>query len=447
MSQKELKIAIIGAGSAQFSAQIITDICLFKGLYGSEMIFEDIDEDRLDFVTRAAKKLNEELKCQLEISSTTDLDTALEGCDFVISAVQVGGYDWYEECRDISEKYGFYRGNQLYEFTQMQFMMQLIRGMERHCPDAWHIMAMNPVFEGTTHIIRNSKVKSVGLCHGHYGVRDICKKLGLDYSKADWECPGFNHWIWLSKLEIDGENKLPLLDEWIEEEGEQYQKDAYGRPYCDSQFSSAAIHEYKLFGRYPIGDTVRHGGWWYHTDFKTSQHFYGAVGGFDSEIGWKQHIYRCSQELEKIRMAADSEKPASSLLNTEFSGEQIVPIINSIANNEKGIYQVNIANNGLFPDFPDDLAVESRAEVDASGMHWLPVEPLPRDLVVNAMMPRWQFAERKLEFMRTRSKEALLLFFLHFHWCKDLETAEKLVEEWTNHPFVKKLGLMEKFGE
>ena len=65
-----------------------------------------------------------------------------------------------------------------------------------------------------------------------------------------------------------------------------------------------------------------------------------------------------------------------------------------------------------------------------------------KKLIVNAMMPRWQFAERKLEFMRTRSKESLLLFFLHFHWCKDLKTAEALLDEWTNHPFVQKLGLM-----
>ena len=52
---KTTKIAVVGAGSAQFSAHIITDMCLYKGLYGSQVVFEDIDEDRLDFVTRAAK--------------------------------------------------------------------------------------------------------------------------------------------------------------------------------------------------------------------------------------------------------------------------------------------------------------------------------------------------------------------------------------------------------
>lgn len=233
-----------------------------------------------------------------------------------------------------------------------------------------------------------------------------------------------------------------MLNDWIKKNGETYQKVAYGRTYHDHQMSRAAIHQYELFGYYPIGDTCRHGGWWYHTDFPTSQYFYGALGGFDSEIGWKQHIYNCTLELEKIRKAADSDQPASSLLDTSFSGEQIVPIINAIANNEKGVFQVNIANNGLMPEFPDDLAVESKAEVDASGMRWLPLDPMPRELIINAMMPRWQFAERKLEFMRTRSKESLLLFFLHFHWCKDLKTAEALLDEWTNHPFVQKLGLM-----
>lgn len=441
---KRIKIAVIGAGSAQFSAHIITDMCLYKGLHGAEVVFEDIDEERLDFVTRAARKLNEELKCGLEISSTMDQDKALEGCDFVISAVQVGGYAWYEECRDISEKYGFYRGNQLYEFSQMQFMLQLMRGMEKNCPDAWHVMAMNPVFEGTTYIIRNSNIKTVGLCHGfHYGMKEISENLGLDFEQVEYSCPGFNHWLWLQEFKYKGQDAMPLLDDWIRKKSEQYQLDAYGRRYCDNQMSRAAIHQYRLFGYYPIGDTCRHGGWWYHTDFKTSQNFYGAVGGFDSEIGWKQHIYNCTLELEKIRRAADSSKPASELLDTGFSGEQIVPIINAIANNEKGIFQVNIANNGLMPEFPDDLAVESKAEVDADGMRWLPLDPTPRNLLVHAMIPRWQFAEMKLEFMRTRTREALLVFLLHFHWCRDLQTAEMLADEWISHPFVKELKLME----
>ena len=441
----QTKIALVGAGSAQFAAHVITDICLFKGLYGSQMVFEDIDEDRLDFVTRAAQKLNEELKCNLKISKTTDLREAITGCDFVISSVQVGGYNWYEECRDISEKYGFYRGNELFQFSQMQYMMQLTRAMELYCPNAWHVMTMNPVFEGTSYIVRNSKIKTVALCHGFsYGMQEICQHLGIDYNQTESLTPGFNHWLWLLDFKYKGQDAMPILNEWIEKNGEQYQIDNYGRRYCDHQMSRAAIHQYKLFGYYPVGDTCRHGGWWYHTDFKTSQYFYGAVGGFDSEVGWKQHIYHCSEELQEIRKAADSDEPASKILNTAFSGEQIIPIINAIANNEKGIYHVNIANNGLMPQFPDDLAVESKAVVDSSGVHWLPLDPLPADLVSRAMIPRWYYAEQKLQFMKTKDPNDLLLYLLHSHWCKDLGTAERLVEEWINHPFVKKLRLLEK---
>lgn len=207
--------------------------------------------------------------------------------------------------------------------------------------------------------------------------------------------------------------------------------------------SEGAIHQYKLFGLVPIGDTPRHGGWWYHNDLATNQQWYGPTGGFDSEIGWNLHLQKCDRILRQIRDAsADKKKPITEVLGTQMSGEQIVPIINAVTNNVEGVYQVNIPNvDGVLPDFPRDLVVESKAVVNSSGVKMLPMEPLPRRLVVDAMIPRWHYAELKLEVMRSREKEALLVFLLRDHRTRDLAMAEELMNEWLSHPKTQYLGI------
>lgn len=89
----DVKIAIIGAGSAQFSAGIVRDLCVNPGLHGSHVAFMDVDPHRLDMVARLAERLVSELDAGLTFSKTTARLEALQGADFVINTAQVGGHD------------------------------------------------------------------------------------------------------------------------------------------------------------------------------------------------------------------------------------------------------------------------------------------------------------------------------------------------------------------
>jgi hypothetical protein len=37
--------------------------------------------------------------------------------------------------------------------------------------------------------------------------------------------------------------------------------------------SRSVVHQYKVFGLRPVGDTPRQGGWWYRTDLQTHIRF------------------------------------------------------------------------------------------------------------------------------------------------------------------------------
>lgn len=66
------------------------------------------------------------------------------------------------------------------EHHNLQLMLEVARDMETLCPDAWILLAGNPVFDGTTLIARESSNKVCGLCHGHYGYSEVARTLGID---------------------------------------------------------------------------------------------------------------------------------------------------------------------------------------------------------------------------------------------------------------------------
>ena len=188
-------------------------------------------------------------------------------------------------------------------------MMELARDMERLCPEAWLIQSGNPVFDGCTLMARETPIRVCGLCHGHFGYLHIVDELGLDLDRVDFEAPGVNHCIWMTRFHYDGEDAYPLIDRWIEEEGENYWATHEAGSTHDIQLSRGTIHQYRMYGLMPIGDTPRSGGWWYHTDIDTKKHWYGEpFGGPDTHIARPVFVERLDRRMEQIRAAcADPE--------------------------------------------------------------------------------------------------------------------------------------------
>lgn len=69
---------------------------------------------------------------------------------------------------------------------------------------------------------RETSIKVVWPCHGHYGVREVARALGLQNEYVGWEAPGFSHAIYLTPFTYKGEDACPIVDRWIEEEAEEY---------------------------------------------------------------------------------------------------------------------------------------------------------------------------------------------------------------------------------
>ena len=436
---KKRKIAIIGAGSAQFSGGIIRDLCVTPNLYGTQLTLMDVDAKRLEMITAMGKKLAAELGADLRFESTVDRAAALDGADYVINTAQEGGHRWASAMQTMGREAGLPNGciPMLY---QMLFLLDVARDIHKYCPNALQIQSANPVFEGGTAILRQTGIRNIGLCHGHYGYREIADVLGLDRSKVTARMYGFNHWIWMTDFRYEGKDAYPLIDRWIEEKAEEYWKQD-DRKYSDQQMSRAAIHQYKMFGLMPIGDTPRMMdfpsmiGWLYNESLEAKKYWYSRQGGFDSEEGWSQYLADLQENLRRIELAAmDENARVSDVFPPVQSDEQIVPIIESLECDIKRVFQVNIPNRGyLVEGFPENIVVECEGVVSGAGINGVHMGRLPDRVMANAMNPR--FAQCELLCQAAQGDlEALRVALLMNHCAKSLDQVNGLIERWLSAP-------------
>jgi alpha-galactosidase len=428
-----VKLVLIGAGSSTFALPLVRDLCSTAGLSGSVAVLVDPDTARVTAVRRVAERMASELRSDIRFEVAAGREEALANADFVVNTAQVGGHDWTEQQRSLAERHGYYRGIRLHDYGQALFFLEVARDMERLCPRAWLLQVANPVFEGCTLIHRETSVNVVGLCHGFWSYRKIARVLGLDENRVTAEAPGFNHCIWMTDFRLDGTDVYPLLDEWIARDAEKYWA-GQDTSYDDNDMSRAAIHQYKVFGRMPVGDTVRFTGWWYHTDLATKQEWFGRIGGFDSTLGWATYLDQLAKRVARLESAMRDETQSAADLAASVGSEPIINVVDALVNDQELVMQANIPNRGLLPDFPADLVVECRAVVSGSGVRGVVPRPLPPRVVTGALTPRWHSAELAVRALQARDKDFLLLAFLANHQTRTLQQAEELLGQWLAEP-------------
>lgn len=382
----------------------------------------DINKERLDIMYNFAKRYAFERKVNLKFEKTLDRKEAIKDADFVINMAMAGGHQYYERMREISEKYGYYRGinstewnmvsdyHTIWGYYQFKLAIDIAKDIEDLSPNAWLLELANPVFELTTLISRETKVKVIGLCHGHLGYREIVGILNMNENDIEIESIGLNHVIWMNKFHYKNEDAYPILNEWIKKDYRKYYKKWYEFSKINPlgiQLSPAAIDMYENYGLFPIGDTVRSGTWKYHWNFRIKKKWYGAFGGFDSEIGWKFYLDMEERGMERIKKSLENQETLTNLFPSRRSDESVIPIINSIANNKEGLYQVNVMNKGAINGIRDDVVVEIPALINGKGIHRIGTKSLPKRIMNFVIHPRIQRMEWAIEAFLEGGKQIL----------------------------------------
>jgi len=228
------KVTIIGAGSAVFARQIITDIVQIDGLSKGTFALVDIDADRLELAHQIAEAVVTALGKDWHVVASTDRRDVLAGSDFVINMIEVAGLANVRHDYDIPLKYGVDQcigdtigpGGIFKALRTGPAWLDIVRDVQRLAPDAIILNYTNPMSILTLAALQTTMQPVVGLCHSVQGTsRQLAQYLDVPYDDLVWQCAGINHNAWFTALRVGDEDAYPLLLNRIAERPDIYEHD------------------------------------------------------------------------------------------------------------------------------------------------------------------------------------------------------------------------------
>ena len=196
------KITFIGGGSAKFVGRLARDLFSFDELHDSHICLMDIDEERLDRSRRLVARMIDEQGLPATVSTTTDQRRAIEGADYVIVTIMVGGLKHYGSDGAIPVKYGVLPtvgdtigpGAVFRLIRTGPVVQQIARDVQETAPDAWVLNYTNPMAMIVWTFLASGHERTVGLCHSIQGsYRKIAGFLGIPLEEVRYTAGGINH--------------------------------------------------------------------------------------------------------------------------------------------------------------------------------------------------------------------------------------------------------------
>ncbi len=381
-----VKITFMGAGSTIFAKNVLGDCMRVDSLRDSEICLYDIDSNRLkesELMLRAINRnINENrstIKTYLGVEKRKD---ALRSADFVVNAIQVGGYD---PCTivdfEVPKKYGLRQtiadtlgiGGIMRGLRTIPVMEDFARDMEEVCPNAYLLNYTNPMSILTGYVLANTSINTIGLCHSVQGCsKGLLEQLGME-DKLEGRrelIAGINHMAWL--LKIADKNNVDLYPEIKKRAFEKNKNEKHNDMvrfeyinrlgyYCtESSEHNAEYNPYFIKNKYPE-----------------------LIDRYN--IPLDEYPRRCINQIEGWEKQRD-ELVKNPNLTHDRTEEYASYIMDAIVTNKPYKIGGNVLNTGgLIENLPQDACVEVPCMVDGAGIHPCRVGRLPVQLAAMNM--------------------------------------------------------------
>lgn len=468
------KIVLIGAGSAQFTFLTVCDIVRSACLHGSELILVDIEEKKLGPAADIAAKLNEKFEAELTIKKTTQRRQALEGANFVISAVEIDRMNrWKMDC-EIPLKYGIAQvvgecggpGGISHALRVIPMAVEICEDIQELCPDALFINYTNPMVRVSYAIMHYTNVNFVGLCCGFDGHIMALSSFLAHPEGLTGRAAGLNHFSWIKELKFnDGNNAYPALIEKMMKTKDYFQplcKEMHHRFGLYGSPTDGHIAEFISFG-YDICHPGERGYNWIKPYFAMVDMEEAALFMFRGEFSRQEKIKWFSGQLEKGRlpkligsvltilshsyyfkpfyptlrkaasMAAKGDfsffKKLLQLIGSYKEGRAVELIDALVSNNEKPLeLMINVPNQGYINNLPQNAVVEVPALIGNSKIQPLNMGDLP-DGAAALCKTQIEIAKINAEAALSGSRQLALQAMLLDPVVNSRRTAEKVLDE------------------
>ena len=411
---KEITVAVIGSGST-YCPELVDGFLKAKdSLKLKKISFMDIDERKRTIVGDLCVRMLKNAGCDCEVVFTDDLDTSLQGADFVITQIRVGK----PPCRHIDEsipkKYdligqettgigGFFKAQRT-----IPVIKHICDRIEAICPDAWLINFTNPSGIITEFVLNNTNVKNIGLCNVPIDMIDDVKEITGEDSKITYV--GLNHLSWITSIKKDGKELLPGL--------------------IESGFSPKVMANIKDDGfSMDCLKTIQ------AIPSSYLQYYYCREAKLQHQRESDKTRAQVCMEIEEqlLEIYQNKEIVTKPALLDKRGGHKYslaaVSLVDSIANDKRDVHVVNIKNNGTLPFMADDDVVEIAAVIGSDGATPVPITEPINDHIIGLMRVVKTYEKYAVEAAITGSDEAALKGLLVHPLVGDWEKAQKCFEE------------------
>lgn len=354
------KITFMGAGSTVFAKNVLGDCMMTPALRDSDIALFDIDPQRLKDSENMLNNINKNNGGHARVTAYTDRKKALEGADYVVNAIQVGGY---EPCTvtdfEIPKKYGLRQtiadtlgiGGIFRALRTIPVMFDFAKDIEEVCPDAWFLNYTNPMAMLTGAMLRGTGVKTVGLCHSVQGCTEgLMKSLGMEYDEMiQWKIAGINHMAWLLEVTKDGKDLYPEIKRLSRENG---------APEWDR-----VRHEIMHTFGYYVTESSEHNS--EYMPYFIKSRYPELIEKYN--IPLDEYPRRCVSQIEDWKKMRD-DLVNNQDLKHERTHEYASYIMEAMETNKPYKIGGNVLNTGLITNLPKEACVEVPCLVDASGV-------------------------------------------------------------------------------
>ncbi|MFZ5911861.1 MAG: alpha-galactosidase [Chloroflexota bacterium] len=437
------KITFIGAGSLGFTGELVRDILTFPLLQDATISLMDIDPERLEWARRGVEKLVAAGRHPAKVEATLDRVEAMRGADVVLTTILAGSTQVWRHDIEIPKKYGIdinvgdTRGpSGIFRFLRtINPMMDIVRDMERVCPDAVLLNYTNPMAMLVSAIQKQTFISTTGLCHSVQGTAMMLADwIGAPYDEIDFVCAGINHQAWYLDYKWKGMDAYPLIHKAVIERPEVYT-------------AEPVRNEMYLALGYYVTESSGHNSeynWWFRkrpdliekycthgTNWNPGEYAYILKEYQHNEATWKEQV---KAELARPLEAEDLER----------GQEYAAYIINALRGGEPFKFNGNLQNTHLITNLPEGACVEVPVLVDRAGFHPMHVGALPPEC---ALLTQLSSGIEELSIQASLAGDPTLVYRAI---CHDPLTASVLslaeIKEMTNELFAVHKNYLPQFN-
>jgi 6-phospho-beta-glucosidase len=359
-----MKIAVVGGGST-YTPELVSGLSRERDRIDvRELVLHDIDPERREVVGGLAARMLDQQGYKGVLEITDDLDRAVDGADFVLIQIRVGG----QEARLSDETVPLACGCIGQETTGAGGLGKALRTVpvvlgiaervrERAADTAWIIDFTNPVGI-VTRALLDAGHRALGLCNVAINVqRQAARLLDVEPERVLVDQVGLNHLSWVRFIRLDGEDVLPDL---LAAHGDEIAQ--------ASGVERRLIDELGVIPSYYLH-------YFYSHDRVVAEQLDGVpraarVAEIEREL---LELYRDTTLVEK--------PPLLEQRGGAFYSEAAIGLVGSLASNTGEVHVVDVRNNGTIGGLADDDVVEVPATVDGDGATSLPQPPVAPELL------------------------------------------------------------------